>query len=224
MRVDNGARRIDAATQAPFIVCFQEPRFLTAFLTVCANCRIKKPMQINRLGAQETIEWNVPNLLRLAHFAHSVGRADILNGRTGPPFVRHAGLAPFSCYRCDIRPLVPNGRGNVCFTQPGQNDTKPRTSGPQLYGFVSMPNPGTQRDQAMRLLRNQGIVRLSEFREAGITAATISRMVDDGAVIRLARGALPTAGRAARRQSQSGGSSQTCSQGRGLPGLGASIP
>ena len=51
-----------------------------------------------------------------------------------------------------------------------------------------MPKPGTQRDQATNLLRNQGIVRLSEFKEAGITAATISRMVDDGAVIRLARG------------------------------------
>ena len=51
-----------------------------------------------------------------------------------------------------------------------------------------MPKPGTQRDQATDLLRNQGIVRLSEFRDAGITAATISRMVEDGDVVRLARG------------------------------------
>ena len=51
-----------------------------------------------------------------------------------------------------------------------------------------MPKPGAQRDQATNLLRKQGIVRLSEFREAGITAATISRMVKDGDVVRLARG------------------------------------
>ena len=51
-----------------------------------------------------------------------------------------------------------------------------------------MPNSGTQRDQATNLLRDQGIVRLSEFKAAGITAATISRMVEDGTVIRLARG------------------------------------
>ena len=51
-----------------------------------------------------------------------------------------------------------------------------------------MPKPGTQRDQATNLLRYKGIVRLSEFKAAGITAATISRMVHDGAVIRLARG------------------------------------
>ncbi len=51
-----------------------------------------------------------------------------------------------------------------------------------------MPKLGTQRDQATDLLRNQCIVRLSEFRDAGITAATISRMVEDGDVVRLARG------------------------------------
>ena len=46
----------------------------------------------------------------------------------------------------------------------------------------------TQREQADRLLRQQGMVRLSEFTRAGITAATISRMVASGAVIRLTRG------------------------------------
>lgn len=51
-----------------------------------------------------------------------------------------------------------------------------------------MPKAGTQRDRANRLLQKQGIVRLREFRDAGITAATISRMLNDGEVIRLARG------------------------------------
>ena len=51
-----------------------------------------------------------------------------------------------------------------------------------------MPKTGTQRDQAIKLLQKQGIVRLSEFKEAGITAATISRMVEDRDVIRLSRG------------------------------------
>ena len=51
-----------------------------------------------------------------------------------------------------------------------------------------MQKTRTQRDQAIKLLYKRGIVRLSEFKEAGITAAAISRMVEDGDVIRLARG------------------------------------
>ena len=51
-----------------------------------------------------------------------------------------------------------------------------------------MPKIQTQRDQATELLQRQGIVRLSEFKKTGITAATISRMVHAGDVIRLARG------------------------------------
>ena len=46
----------------------------------------------------------------------------------------------------------------------------------------------TQRDQAIELLRSQGMMRLSEFKINGITAATIGRMVRGGDVIRLARG------------------------------------
>ncbi len=46
----------------------------------------------------------------------------------------------------------------------------------------------TQRDQAIELLRSQGMMRLSEFKVNGITAATIGRMVRGGDVIRLARG------------------------------------
>ena len=51
-----------------------------------------------------------------------------------------------------------------------------------------MPEGKTQREQAKEMLRDRGIVRLSEFKKAGITAATIGRMRDDGEVIRLARG------------------------------------
>lgn len=51
-----------------------------------------------------------------------------------------------------------------------------------------MPEGKTQRDQAKEMLRDRGIVRLSEFKTAGITAATIGRMRNDGEVIRLARG------------------------------------
>ena len=55
-------------------------------------------------------------------------------------------------------------------------------------GFVSPPATETQRSLAHGVLRQRGIVRLSEFKEAGITAATISRMSRDGEVVRLARG------------------------------------
>lgn len=51
-----------------------------------------------------------------------------------------------------------------------------------------MSKSGTQRDLARELLQEKGIVRLSEFKAAGITAATISRMLKDGEVARLARG------------------------------------
>jgi len=55
-------------------------------------------------------------------------------------------------------------------------------------GFISVPKAGTQRRLAHDILRARGIVRLSEFRAAGITAATIGRMRRDGEVVHLARG------------------------------------
>lgn len=51
-----------------------------------------------------------------------------------------------------------------------------------------MPKGNTQRDCALEMLRDRGIVRLSEFKASGITAATIGRMRQDGDVLRLARG------------------------------------
>ena len=51
-----------------------------------------------------------------------------------------------------------------------------------------MPKGKRQRDCALEMLRDRGIVRLSEFKAAGITAATIGRMREDGDVIRLGRG------------------------------------
>lgn len=46
----------------------------------------------------------------------------------------------------------------------------------------------TQRTQALELLKQRGMTRLSEFSEAGITATTISRMERAGELVRLARG------------------------------------
>ena len=51
-----------------------------------------------------------------------------------------------------------------------------------------MAKPSTQRDQAIQLLRSQGMMRLSEFKANGITAATVGRMVRARQVNRLARG------------------------------------
>lgn len=52
-----------------------------------------------------------------------------------------------------------------------------------------MPSPTLpQRTQALQLLKMRRLVRLSEFVAAGISATTITRLVDDGVVIRLARG------------------------------------
>lgn len=51
-----------------------------------------------------------------------------------------------------------------------------------------MSIPSTQRDRALKLLNARGMVRLSEFRRAGITATTISRLDQAGEITRLARG------------------------------------
>lgn len=51
-----------------------------------------------------------------------------------------------------------------------------------------MPKGKTQRDCALEMLQDRGIVRLSEFKAAGVTAATIGRMREDGDVVRLGRG------------------------------------
>src|SRR3984885_10923280 len=49
-------------------------------------------------------------------------------------------------------------------------------------------DPDTQMTKALAVLRQRGLTRLSEFRKAGITAATISRMETAGTISRLARG------------------------------------
>ena len=51
-----------------------------------------------------------------------------------------------------------------------------------------MTEPTSQRQTTRAVLVTKGIVRLGELRNAGVTAATVSRMVRDGEVLRLARG------------------------------------
>lgn len=46
----------------------------------------------------------------------------------------------------------------------------------------------SQRSRTSALLAARGMTRLAELKRAGITAATLSRMVEDGEVVRLARG------------------------------------
>lgn len=54
---------------------------------------------------------------------------------------------------------------------------------------IAMPRPAaSQRNRLTKLLKERGIVRLSEIRDQGITAATVSRLAEEGAVIRLGRG------------------------------------
>lgn len=57
-----------------------------------------------------------------------------------------------------------------------------------LRVFVSMSASVTQRQIARAVLADGGIARLAELRNAGVTAATMSRMERDGEVVRLARG------------------------------------
>jgi predicted transcriptional regulator of viral defense system len=48
--------------------------------------------------------------------------------------------------------------------------------------------PRTQREQLAAFLREHGIARLAEIRQAGITAATVSRLEREGVVTKLGRG------------------------------------
>src|SRR5580700_11168330 len=58
-----------------------------------------------------------------------------------------------------------------------------------LYHMPSMPiRTNRQQDQAVALLKQRGMVRLSELTEAGVTAATVSRMKNKGLIVRLGRG------------------------------------
>ena len=51
-----------------------------------------------------------------------------------------------------------------------------------------MNRPDSQQDQALSLLKQRGMVRLSELTKAGVTAATVSRMMEKGLIHRLGRG------------------------------------
>lgn len=51
-----------------------------------------------------------------------------------------------------------------------------------------MARSSSQRQIARDLLEKRGIMRLTELRSVGVTAATVSRMERDGEIIRLARG------------------------------------
>jgi predicted transcriptional regulator of viral defense system len=54
---------------------------------------------------------------------------------------------------------------------------------------IIMPKPTiSQRDRLTMLLKERGMARLSEIKDAGITAATVSRLAEEGAVVRLGRG------------------------------------
>jgi predicted transcriptional regulator of viral defense system len=48
--------------------------------------------------------------------------------------------------------------------------------------------PNRQQDQAIALLKERGIVRLSELTKAGVTATTVSRMREKGLILQLGRG------------------------------------
>jgi predicted transcriptional regulator of viral defense system len=49
-------------------------------------------------------------------------------------------------------------------------------------------SPTRQRARALELLADRGMVRLSEFRDAGIAQETVARLAREGTILRLARG------------------------------------
>lgn len=70
-----------------------------------------------------------------------------------------------------------------------RNDINPRNTAAIYEVFVSMKKrPYTQREIALTLLSMQGILRLIELRQAGVTAATMRRLEQADDVVRLSRG------------------------------------
>ena len=53
---------------------------------------------------------------------------------------------------------------------------------------MNQPQARTQQDRAVELLRERGIMRLSELKDAGVHYQTVARMADAGAVLRVGRG------------------------------------
>ena len=51
-----------------------------------------------------------------------------------------------------------------------------------------MTKPDRQEDRALSLMKERGIVRLSELTNAGITATTVSRMKQKGLILQMSRG------------------------------------
>ena len=54
--------------------------------------------------------------------------------------------------------------------------------------------PKSQRETACALLGEKGLVRMREFRDAGVGAETVARLVRDGAIERIARGLYQLSG------------------------------
>jgi predicted transcriptional regulator of viral defense system len=88
------------------------------------------------------------------------------------PFWSAGRFARFKAHR---RPLI-------------QNLGDCRLPSEDLYHHMRSTRPKSQPEKALALLRRSGLTRLSEFRQAGITAATISRLEAAGTITRLARG------------------------------------
>ena len=57
-----------------------------------------------------------------------------------------------------------------------------------ILGILSLNEMNTQRQRARVILKERGIVRLSDFIDKNITGSTVARMVNDGEVNRLDRG------------------------------------
>lgn len=54
---------------------------------------------------------------------------------------------------------------------------------------ITIPKtPVRQRNRALTLLKQEGMARLGELMDAGVTAATVSRLEREGTIVRLARG------------------------------------
>jgi hypothetical protein len=54
-----------------------------------------------------------------------------------------------------------------------------------MWRMISQPS--RQQDQVISLLRERGMVRLSELVRAGVTAATVSRMKEKDFIVQLGR-------------------------------------
>jgi len=102
-----------------------------------------------------------------------------------PTVIRWTGLARSTIYRLIAEQKVPTPV--VLATQARYKSSDECIYLQRFHNMPASPGAAMQRTQALALLKQRGVTRLSRFHKASVTAMTISRRERAGDIVRLAR-------------------------------------